>query len=107
VLRRSSLGSYLDNADRRRKVDHGGEVHVDLLHRAVPAVQTPEGLRTMSKDHPISLIRVQRYLDSKFGDRLGDARKAMEQLAVLCPRGPWRRRRMVTTPVSLANSDAG
>ena len=67
--------------ERRRKAKHGVEVHVELLHRAVPAEQTPEGLRALSKDRPISPASVQRYLESKFGDRLDDARKAMKRLA--------------------------
>lgn len=55
------------------------------MHRAVPTVQTPGGLRALSKDRPIAPVSVQRYLESKFGDRLGDARKAMERLARSMP----------------------
>jgi hypothetical protein len=71
--------------ERRRKAKHGTELHVDLMHRAVPAVQTPEGLRALSKDRPIAPASVQRYLDSKFDDRLDDAQKAMERLARSLP----------------------
>jgi hypothetical protein len=80
-----SLGLYEPTREaereRRRKAKHGAEVHVDLLHRAVSAVQMPEGLRAQSKDRPIPPASVQRYVNDKFGDRLRDARKAMERLA--------------------------
>ncbi|MEJ2006772.1 MAG: hypothetical protein P8Z30_01220 [Acidobacteriota bacterium] len=66
---------------RRRKPKEGEAMQVDLLHRAVPSVQSPEGLRALSKDQPISPASVERYLQGKFLDRLDDARKAMEQLA--------------------------
>ncbi len=71
--------------ERRRKDKHGAEVQVDLLHRAVPAVQTTTGVRALSKDRPITPASVQRYLAGKFGDRLDDARKAMERLARSMP----------------------
>jgi hypothetical protein len=67
--------------ERRPGCARGETVQVDLLHRAVPAVQTPEGLRALSKDQPISPASVQRYLQGKFGDRLDDAKRAMERLA--------------------------
>jgi hypothetical protein len=67
--------------ERRPKRAKGEVLQVDLLHRAVPAIQTPEGLRALSKDQPISPSSVERYLQGKFGDRLDEARKAMERLA--------------------------
>lgn len=80
-----SLGLYKptpnSERERRRKTERDSSLRVDLLHRAVPAVQTPEGLRALSKGNPISPASVERYLETKFGDRLGDVRKAMEQLA--------------------------
>lgn len=71
--------------ERRRKAQRGRTLQVDVLHRAVPSVQTPEGLRALSNGRPISPASVERYLETKFGDRLGDARKAMEQLAQSWP----------------------
>jgi len=71
--------------ERRREARKGATVQVDLLHRAVPAVQTPEGLRAVSKDRPISPASVQRYLENKFSERLSDARTAMERLARSMP----------------------
>lgn len=80
-----SLGLYKPTPkaerERRRKAEHDNSLRVDLLHRAVPAIQIPEGLRATGKGNPISPASVERYLESKFGERLGDARKAMEQLA--------------------------
>jgi len=66
---------------RRRKARRGATVRVNLLHRAVPAVQTQEGLRALSKDRPIAPGSVERYLAGKFGDRLADAHAAMTRLA--------------------------
>lgn len=80
-----SLGLYkpTPNAERerRRKAERDNSLRVDLLHRAVPAVQTSEGLRALSDGNPIAPASVERYLESKFGERLDDVRKAMEQLA--------------------------
>jgi hypothetical protein len=60
-------------------------VRIDILHRAVPAVHTPDGIRALSKDRPIAPDSVQRYLQGKFGDRLADARAAMMRLARSLP----------------------
>jgi len=56
-------------------------LQVELLHRAVPVVQTPEGLRALSKEQPIAPASVERYLSSKFGDALGPVSAAMAELA--------------------------
>lgn len=71
--------------ERRREARHGETVQVDLLHRAIPAVQMPDGLRALSKEKPISPASVERYLASKFGARLEDARAAMARLARSVP----------------------
>lgn len=80
-----SLGLYQPTPEaerkRRPKRTEGETLQVDLLHRAVPAVQTPKGLRALSKDQPISPSSVERYLQGKFGDRLDEAKTAMERLA--------------------------
>jgi hypothetical protein len=52
-----------------------------LLGRAVPTLRTQDGIRALAKDEPITPQSVQRYLDLKFGDDLGDVQEAMEALA--------------------------
>lgn len=54
---------------------------VDLLHRAVPAKNTDEGLRALSGESPIRPESVQKYLESKFGDALDEVYKVMVGLA--------------------------
>ena len=41
-------------AEKRKKLKHGEELQVNLLHRAVPVVRTKEGLRAVSKGNPIA-----------------------------------------------------
>ena len=66
-------------APKPRKV--GEAVAVPLCGRMVPAVHTHEGLRALNKGSPASPASVNRYLESKFGDALADAREAMTALA--------------------------
>jgi hypothetical protein len=68
-------------ADKRKALEHGEQMHVDLLGRAVPVTATPGGLRAVSKGKPVDPASVERYLASKFGDALADARNAMALLA--------------------------
>src|ERR1022692_2534637 len=56
-------------------------LQVELLHRAVPVVQTPEGLRALSKEQPVAPASVEKYLSSKFKDALGPVSTAMAELA--------------------------
>ncbi len=67
--------------ERRKKMRAEEAITVDLLHRAVPATQTDEGLRALSKDRPIGPDGVQRYLEGKFGDALDEAYDTMVTLA--------------------------
>src|ERR1039457_5375215 len=68
-------------AQREAKAKAKQVLQVELLHRAVPVVQTPEGLRALSKEQPIAPASVERYLSSKFGDALGPVSAAMTELA--------------------------
>lgn len=70
---------------KRREMRAEDTVSVDLLHRAVPARQTPDGLRALAKERPIDPESVRRYLQSKFGDALDDAKEAMTELARSLP----------------------
>lgn len=65
----------------RDRLREGVEMHVDLLHRAVPVTMTADGLRALSKGKPIAPESVQRYLEGKFGDALGAVEQAMQTLA--------------------------
>jgi hypothetical protein len=60
-------------------------VIVDLLHRAVPAKHTDEGLRALSGESPIRPESVQKYLESKFGYALENVSNAMLDLAKSLP----------------------
>ena len=70
-----------DVAEQRKKMKHGEELHVDLLHRAVPVTRTPEGLRALAKDKPVSPESVERYLEGKFGSSLEAVTRSMAKLA--------------------------
>jgi hypothetical protein len=56
-----------------------------LLRRAVPVVQTSEGLRALSKGKPIAPDSVQRYLEGKFGDAQQQVEATMLGLARSLP----------------------
>ena len=71
--------------EQRRKIRKEETVTVALLHRAVPAKHTDEGLRALSGESPIRPESVQKYLESKFSDALGDVSKAMLELAKSFP----------------------
>ena len=78
--------------ERGDRLGEGEELHVDLLGRAVPVVRTPDGLRAVSKGKPGNPDRIEKYLAGKFGERLGDARAAMEELAAGQEPGELQRR---------------
>jgi hypothetical protein len=71
--------------ERRKKLARGRRLKVDILGRAVPVVQTPDGLRAVSGGRPVSPASVQRYLQGKFGDSFESARAAMRRLARSMP----------------------
>jgi hypothetical protein len=56
------------------------EFRIALLGRALPAVNTKEGVRAVIKSKPIDPDGVEQYLESKFGDALPETRKAMTKL---------------------------
>jgi hypothetical protein len=71
--------------EQRHKTEVGESLTVDLLHRAIPVVCTPDGLRAVSKGRPVSPESVQRYLEGKFGDVLEIVHAAMACLARSLP----------------------
>jgi hypothetical protein len=68
-------------AEEEKKPKQGDEFSVDLLGRAVTAVQTDAGIRAAIKGKMIEPESVERYLKSKFGDALPDVQQAMQKLA--------------------------
>ncbi|MDB6110559.1 MAG: hypothetical protein JWR69_2309 [Pedosphaera sp.] len=54
---------------------------VELMGRAVPAVNTEKGVRALAGSRPIAPATVERYLERKFGDALPEIWKAMKSLA--------------------------
>jgi hypothetical protein len=64
-----------------REHERGEEFRVELLGRALPAVNTDQGVRAVVKSKPIEPDVVEWYLQSKFGDALLKTRKAMTELA--------------------------
>jgi hypothetical protein len=70
--------------ERRRDEDF----RVALLGRALPAVNTNQGVRAVIKSKSVDAVGVEWYLESKLGDALPETRKAMTKLAnVLKPDG--------------------
>ena len=57
------------------------EFSVEICGRAVPAINSPEGIRAVTKGKPVEPRSVEGYLEGKFGDALGPARSAMSALA--------------------------
>ena len=68
-------------AERKKKAKAAGVFDVGLMHRAVPVERTADGLRAVSKGKPIDPASVQRYLEGKFGEALGEVSAAMINLA--------------------------
>jgi len=64
-----------------RELERCEEFRVELLGRALPAVNTDQGVRAVIESKPIEPGGVERYLKSKFGDALPEVRKAMTELA--------------------------
>jgi hypothetical protein len=78
------LGIYKPVPQELRKAraqKRGEEFAIEMLGRAVPAINTPDGVRAVSKNQPIDAKSVERYLESKFGESLPAARAAMRDLA--------------------------
>jgi hypothetical protein len=64
---------------RARK--RGEEFFVEICGRQVPAINTTDGVRAVSKNKPIGAKCVEQYLEMRFGESLGSARAAMRDLA--------------------------
>ncbi|MCB1377843.1 MAG: hypothetical protein KDK89_05675 [Alphaproteobacteria bacterium] len=78
------LGIFKPSADslrEKRKEKPAGVFEVELLHRAVPAVMTADGIRATSKGKPSNPEAVEKYLAAKFGPHLAATVAAMAELA--------------------------
>src|ERR1019366_2698049 len=78
------LGIFKPTPKELKKVrehERGEGFRVDLLGRALPAVNTEEGVRAVIESKSIEPEGVEGYLESKFGDALPKTRKAMTELA--------------------------
>jgi hypothetical protein len=64
---------------RRKKIPR--KLLIEVCGRSVPAVQTAEGVRALTKDRPVEPESVTRYLETKFGDRLPKVLRTMKKLA--------------------------
>jgi len=71
--------------EQREHLHKEETVTVDLLHRAVPARYTDEGFRAVSGNRPIRPESVEKYLEGKFGDALGEVTEVMLELARSLP----------------------
>ena len=69
------------SAKKTKERKAGEELFVEVVGRRVPAVQTEQGLRATANGEAIKPESVERYLEKKFGEGLGDARQALEALA--------------------------
>lgn len=80
-----SLGLFTPTPDevraKRAKLRPKETITVDLMHRAVPAVHTEQGLRALAGVKPMDPASVERYLAAKFGEGYEPARDAMRALA--------------------------
>ncbi len=70
-----------ESGEKARERERDEEFYISLLGRSIPAVNTDEGIRAVAKGKPVNPESVERYLESKFGDRLPEVRQAMEALS--------------------------
>jgi hypothetical protein len=78
------LGIYKPHeagAEQAREKEHGQEFWIELCGRPIPARNTEAGIRAVKGTQVIEPEGAQRYLESKFGDDLGQVRVAMQGLA--------------------------
>ncbi|HEX9075733.1 MAG TPA: hypothetical protein VF932_08120 [Anaerolineae bacterium] len=67
--------------EEKKKRKQGEEFEVQILGRAVPALETEGGIRAAIKGKAIPPESVERYLQQKFREDLPDVEGAMKELA--------------------------
>jgi hypothetical protein len=70
-----------EQATKARTKERGEEFFVEMLGRPVPVKNTDDGIRAVKGVEVIEPDGVRWYLESKFGDDLGQVQSAMRQLA--------------------------
>lgn len=70
-----------EEGKRPKKVGLGEEFWVEVVGRPVPAKRTQDGVRAVVRDQAIDPAKVEKYLESKFGENFERVRLAMTQLA--------------------------
>lgn len=70
-----------EKTQKAREKEPGETFLVEVVGRAVPVVNTKDGVRATIKGKPTSPASVERYLEDKFGDDLDRVKKAMQKLA--------------------------
>jgi hypothetical protein len=68
-------------AKEARDKKRGEEFWIEVCGRPVPAKNTDDGLRAVQGDKAIEPASVQRYLETKFGDKLEVVVAALTELA--------------------------
>ena len=63
-----------------KKVGLGEDFWIEICERGVPVKNTDDGIRAVIKDQPIDPAKVEKYLQSKFGEDLDAVRRAMTDL---------------------------
>lgn len=66
---------------KARSQKRGEEFFIEICGRQVPAINTPDGVRAVTKGKPVDAETVGRYLETRFGGSLGTVRAAMRDLA--------------------------
>jgi hypothetical protein len=84
------LGLYEESPDQpeetaQRRRSTGDRQLVTVLGRAVPVVQTSQGVRATVKGQPVDPASVRRYLERAFGRDFAAVRLALEALAKAYP----------------------
>lgn len=67
--------------EEKKKRKESEEFQVQIMGRAVPALETEEGIRAAIKGKAIEPESVERYLQQKFREDLPDVEAAMKELA--------------------------
>ena len=70
-----------DEGGKAREKRTGEEFRIEVCGRAVPVVNTDQGVRAVVKGNPVEPEKVADYLERKFSADLSEVRSAMEDLA--------------------------